>query len=62
MESLPGQRRFAYPDPGWIGLSAYSYFHPPMVADIIIAAGADELTREDGHQSPIWTRIARSAS
>jgi low temperature requirement protein LtrA len=31
-------------DPGWLGLSAYSYFHLPMVAGIIIAAAADELT------------------
>jgi low temperature requirement protein LtrA len=31
-------------DPGWLGLSAYSYFHLPMVAGIIMAAGADELT------------------
>ena len=31
-------------DPGGLGLSAYSYFHLPMVAGIIIAAGGDELT------------------
>jgi low temperature requirement protein LtrA len=31
-------------DPGRIGVSAYTYFHIPMVAGIIAAAGADELT------------------
>jgi low temperature requirement protein LtrA len=31
-------------DPSWLGLSAYSYFHLPMVAGIIMTAGADELT------------------
>jgi low temperature requirement protein LtrA len=31
-------------DPGWLGLFAYSYFHLPMVAGIIAAAGGDELT------------------
>ena len=30
--------------PGWFGLFAYSYFHLPMVAGIIVAAGGDELT------------------
>lgn len=31
-------------DPGRLGVSAYTYFHIPMVAGIIAAAGADELT------------------
>jgi low temperature requirement protein LtrA len=31
-------------DPGQLGVSAYTYFHIPMVAGIIAAAGADELT------------------
>jgi low temperature requirement protein LtrA len=30
-------------DPGRLGVSAYTYFHIPMVAGIIVAAGADEL-------------------
>jgi low temperature requirement protein LtrA len=31
-------------DPGRLGLSAFTYFHIPMVAGIILAAAADELT------------------
>jgi low temperature requirement protein LtrA len=31
-------------DPGRLGRSAYTYFHVPMVAGIIVAAVADELT------------------
>ena len=31
-------------DPGRIGVSAYTYFHIPMVAGIIVVAAADELT------------------
>jgi low temperature requirement protein LtrA len=31
-------------DPGRLGVLAYTYFHIPMVAGIIGAAGADELT------------------
>jgi low temperature requirement protein LtrA len=31
-------------DPGWLGLVAYTYFHIPMVAGIIVAAAADEVT------------------
>jgi low temperature requirement protein LtrA len=31
-------------DPGRLGVLAYTYFHIPMVAGIIAAAGADELT------------------
>jgi low temperature requirement protein LtrA len=31
-------------DPGRIGISAYTYFHIPMVAGIIVVAAADELT------------------
>lgn len=31
-------------DPGRLGISAYSYFHVPMVAGIIVAAAADGLT------------------
>jgi low temperature requirement protein LtrA len=30
-------------DAGWLGLFAYAYFHLPMVAGIIMVAGADEL-------------------
>jgi low temperature requirement protein LtrA len=38
-------------DPGRIGRSAYTYFHLPMVAGIIVAAVADELVirRPGGH-------------
>jgi len=32
------------PDPGRLGRSAYTYFHLPMVAGIIVTAVADELT------------------
>ena len=31
-------------NPGWLGLSAYSFLHLPMAAGIILTAGADELT------------------
>ena len=31
-------------DPGRLGISAYNYFHVPMVAGIIVAAAADGLT------------------
>jgi low temperature requirement protein LtrA len=31
-------------DPGWLAVSAYSFFHLPMVAGIIMVAGGDELT------------------
>ena len=31
-------------DPGRLARSAYSYFHIPMIAGIIVAAAADELT------------------
>jgi low temperature requirement protein LtrA len=31
-------------DPGRLGLTAYTFFHLPMVAGIILAAAADELT------------------
>jgi low temperature requirement protein LtrA len=31
-------------DPGWLGRSAYTYFHIPMIAGIIAIAAADELT------------------
>jgi low temperature requirement protein LtrA len=34
----------AAPDPGRLGLTAYTFFHPPLVAGIIVAAAADELT------------------
>jgi low temperature requirement protein LtrA len=34
----------AAPDPGRLGRSAYTYFHLPMVAGIIVAAVGDELT------------------
>lgn len=30
-------------DPGQLGISAYMYFHVPMVAGIIMLAGADQL-------------------
>ena len=32
------------PDPGRLGLIAYTYFHIPIVAGVIVAAAADELT------------------
>ena len=32
------------PDPGRLGRSAYSYFHLPMIAGVIVAAAADEVT------------------
>ena len=31
-------------DPGRLGLSAYTYFHIPMVAGIVVVAAADEVT------------------
>jgi low temperature requirement protein LtrA len=31
-------------DPGRLGRSAYSYFHIPMIAGVIVAAAADEVT------------------
>jgi low temperature requirement protein LtrA len=34
----------AAPDPGRLGRSAYTYFHLPMVAGIIVTAVGDELT------------------
>lgn len=40
--SLPGASTAT--DPGRLARSAYSYFHIPMVAGIIAAAAADELT------------------
>jgi low temperature requirement protein LtrA len=43
--AMVGREAIAHTDnPGWLGLSAYTYFHLPMVAGIILAAGADELT------------------
>lgn len=40
-------------DPGRLGRSAYSYFHLPIVAGIIVSAVGDELTisHPDGHAS-----------
>ena len=35
---------FRSADPGRLGLTAYTYFHIPMVAGVIAAAAADELT------------------
>jgi len=31
-------------DPGRLGVSAFSYFHVPILAGIVVVAGADELT------------------
>ena len=43
--AMAGREAIAHTDnPGWLGLSAYTYLHLPMVAGIILAAGGDELT------------------
>ena len=43
--AMAGREAIAYTrNPGRLGLSAYSYLHLPMVAGIILTAGADELT------------------
>jgi low temperature requirement protein LtrA len=39
-------------DPGRLGRSAYSYFHIPMIAGIIVAAAADEVTIAHPGDSP----------
>jgi low temperature requirement protein LtrA len=41
-------------DPGRLGRSAYTYFHVPMVAGIIVTAVGDELViaHPSGHASP----------
>jgi low temperature requirement protein LtrA len=46
-------------DPGRLGRSAYTYFHLPMVAGIIVTAVADELTiaRPDAHSDPATTAV-----
>ncbi len=45
-------------DPGRLGRSAYHFIHPVMVAGIIVAAAADELTLADpgavGHAPTAW--------
>lgn len=44
----------AMADPGRLGRSAYTYFHLPMVAGVIVVAVADELViaHPDGHADP----------
>jgi low temperature requirement protein LtrA len=43
--AMAGRDAIAHTDnPGWLGLSAYTYLHLPMVAGIILTAGGDELT------------------
>jgi len=46
-------------DPGRLGRSAYTYFHLPMVAGIIVTAVADELiiARPDAHSDPATTAV-----
>jgi low temperature requirement protein LtrA len=46
-------------DPGRLGRSAYTYFHLPMVAGIIVTAVADELTiaHPDGPASTATTAV-----
>jgi low temperature requirement protein LtrA len=50
----------AAPDPGRLGRSAYTYFHLPMVAGIIVTAVADELTiaHPSGHGDTALTVVA----
>jgi low temperature requirement protein LtrA len=46
------------PDPGRLGRSAYTYWHVPMVAGIIVSAVADELIiAHPGGQTPGATAI-----
>jgi low temperature requirement protein LtrA len=46
-------------DPGRLARSAYTYFHLPMVAGIIVTAVADELTiaHPDGHAGPMTVAV-----
>jgi low temperature requirement protein LtrA len=46
-------------DPGRLGRSAYTYFHVPMVAGIIVSAVGDELTiaHPDGAARPATTAV-----
>ena len=46
-------------DPGRLGRSAYTYFHLPMVAGVIVTAVADELTiaHPDGHPRAATTVV-----
>jgi low temperature requirement protein LtrA len=50
----------AAPDPGRLGRSAYTYFHLPMVAGIIVTAVGDELTiaHPGGHGDTALTAVA----
>lgn len=50
----------AAPDPGRLGRSAYTYFHLPMVAGIIVTAVGDELTiaHPGGAGDPSLTAVA----
>jgi low temperature requirement protein LtrA len=45
----------ASPDPGRLGRSAYTYFHIPMVAGIVVAAVADELLVAHPGRELGWT-------